>query len=110
MISVDLTFKERDRIHLQKILLQLKSNPYSNYEGFEKDVDGIIKSGGIPDELVRLCEARKVVDMFANPYILMHNCPIDPQLPYLDFKSPVIDKRKKKRSYVAEGFYWSTRN
>lgn len=104
MINVDLTFKERDRIHLQKILLKLKSNPYSNYESFEKDVDDIIKSGDIPDELVRLCEARKGVDMFASPYILIHNCPIDPHLPYLDFKSPVIDKRKKKRSYVTEGF------
>ena len=54
MISVDLTLKERDRIHLQKILLKLKNNPYSNYESFEKDVDGIIKSGDVPDELVTL--------------------------------------------------------
>lgn len=104
MISVDLTFKEKDRVHLQKILLNLKSNPYSNYECFEEEVDDIIKAGDIPVELARLCEARKIVDTFANPYILIHNCPIDPNLPYLNFKSPVIDKRIKKLSYVAEGF------
>lgn len=67
MISVDLTFKEKDRVHLQKILLNLKSNPYSNYECFEEEVDDIIKAGDIPVELARLCEARKIVDTFANP-------------------------------------------
>ena len=104
MINVDLVFNERDRIHLQKNLLQLKSNPYTHYESFEKEVDDLIKSGVMPDELVKLCEARKWVDMFTNPYILINNCPIDPHLPYLDFKSPIIDKRNRKLTYVAEGF------
>jgi hypothetical protein len=104
MISVDLTFKEKDKIYLQDILLKLENNPYSNYEFFEEEVDDVINRGEVPAELVRLCEARKNIDTFANPYIFIHNCPIDPHLPYLDFKSPVIDKRIKKLSYVAEGF------
>ncbi|VVP44361.1 hypothetical protein PS838_05020 [Pseudomonas fluorescens] len=36
MINVDLVLHERDRIHLQKNLLRLKSNPYTHYESFEK--------------------------------------------------------------------------
>lgn len=104
MICVDLTFKEKSRTHLLEILLRLEINPYSDYDCFETQVDDIIKSTGIPDELLRLCEARKSVDMFSNPYVLLHNCPIDPQLPNLDFSSPVIDKRKNKRTFVAEGF------
>jgi hypothetical protein len=51
MIGVDLTFRERSRTHLLETLLKLETNPYSDYDCFETQIDNIIKSTGIPDEV-----------------------------------------------------------
>jgi len=50
------------------------------------------------------CHNRKHADDYVNPYVRLKNCPVDSALPSLDLDNPVVDKRKKKTSYVAEAF------
>lgn len=103
-LPVDYQFSSADRATLTNTLLQITTNPYKDYGDFAMHIDRIIERGAVPASFVEFCENRREADMFKEPYVFLRNCPIDDSLPYLDFDEPVIDKRNRKITYVAEGF------
>jgi len=104
-IPADYTFSEKDNIALTNVLLEVRENPYTNYAAFSKIVRNIADDASyIPISFLDICEAKRRANRYFNPFVMLKNCPIDPDLPFLDFDSPVDDKRKSKKTYVAEAF------
>lgn len=103
-IEVDYVFANKERDALKSNLLQIKENPYTSYAEFEDRIDRIAEGGVVSDDFQALCEHKRVADVYDDPYVLLKNCPVDDNLPVLDYDSPVVDKRNRKTTYVAEGF------
>jgi len=103
-IDVDYIFSPSEHNALHDILSKIKSNPYSEYELFEKEISSIATSQNIPDIFKDICFIAKERDSFYKPYIYLKNCPIDNDKPLFDFKSPVESKYKLKKTFVAEAF------
>ncbi len=104
-IDVDFVFSNEANDVLTRRLLKIRVNPYKDYAGFQAEVIRMIaEAGPIPDDFRNLCHAKKYVNQFESPYVLLKNCPVDPDLPILDLDSPVVDKRNRKTTYVAEAF------
>jgi hypothetical protein len=103
-LAIDFHFSESESAALRAELLAISANPYTHYAQFDAAVDDVLYNGGIPDSFVKVCEHKHKADSFEEPYMLLRNCPIDENLPVLDFDEPVIDKRNRKKTYVAEAF------
>src|SRR5260370_39523318 len=103
-LPVDFRFSSRESSHMQRELMRISDNPYRYYSLFDAAVDSIISRGDVPDAFVEFCENRREVDTHEKPYVILRNCPIDINLPLLDYIDPVSDKRARKLTYVAEGF------
>ena len=104
-IPADYTFSEKDNIALTNVLLEVSENPYANYTAFSKTVRNIADDAShIPASFLDICEAKRRANRYVDPFVILKNCPVDPDLPFLDFDSPVEDKRKRKKTYVAEAF------
>ncbi|OZI20444.1 hypothetical protein CAL26_23390 [Bordetella genomosp. 9] len=103
-LTVDFIFTPQDATALQRILTDIDVNPYANYGAFEERVDAVIRSGQVPTAFLDCCEMRRHADSYESPYVVLRNCPIDAELPYLDFDNPVHDKRERKGTHVAEAF------
>ena len=104
-IDIDYIFSDDDNQSLTRRLLEVRANPYKDYAGFQTEVmRTIAEAGSLPEDFRNLCHAKKYVDQFESPYVFLKNCPVDPDLPSLDLDSPVVDKRNRKTTYVAEAF------
>lgn len=104
-LAIDYSFSENENSALVSALLSAQSNPYFEYAKFQNEILNLIQTDErISTEFKNFCAARKYSSLYEDPYVLIRNCPIDPYLPDLDLDSPVIDKRTRKNSYVAEGF------
>jgi hypothetical protein len=103
-LAVDFCFAPEDSARLQRALMAVEANPYACYDSFNEQVDQLIRGGAAPQAFLDCCEARRHADTYENPYVVLRNCPVDPALPMLDFNNPVLDKRARKRTYVAEAF------
>ncbi len=103
-LPIDYQFSSVDRDALRDKLLNIKVNPYKNYAEFEVRIDELMRNNLVPSSFVEFCEFKREADLFEEPYVFLRGCPVDPSLPYLDFDEPVIDKRNRKLTYVAEGF------
>lgn len=103
-MQVAFIFEDHEKKGLIDSLLEIRRNPYENYDAFSCVVHAIATSGVVANRFADFCESRKELDLFDNPYVLMENCPLDPVVPYLDFDEPVLDKRANKKTFVAEGF------
>ncbi|ELT91129.1 hypothetical protein CAPTEDRAFT_212443 [Capitella teleta] len=58
----------------------------------------------ISQDFKNFCFSKKYTNKYTDPYVLLKNCPVDPDLPELNVDSPVVDKRERKTTYVAEAF------
>lgn len=104
-IKADYSFSDEANDALTRRLLGIRTNPYKNYAAFQADVLRVTaEAGPIPQDFRNLCSAKRSVDPFDDPYVLLKNCPVDPELPMLDLDNPVVDKRNRKTTYVAEAF------
>lgn len=103
-LPVDFRFTEVEKKSLRNILMTINENPYTNYSKFESAVGDVLNNGGAPDSFVEFCGLQREVDTLEQPCVFLQNCPIDEDLPCLNFDDPVVDKRKRKTTYVAEGF------
>lgn len=103
-LNVDFCFTLPESARLQRALAAIDVNPYACYGEFEARVDAVIANGQVPQAFLDCCAARREADSYEHPYVVLRNCPIDADLPYLDFDDPVGDKRARKQTYVAEAF------
>lgn len=103
-IPVDYRFTNTEREEIYKILSEIRTNPYKDYDGFSIEVDKLLKKYNISPALKKICEYKRSINSFDDPYVLLKNCPIDKDLPFLDFEEPVLDKRNRKKTYVSEAF------
>lgn len=86
-------------------LLKIHVNPNADYAGFQAEVMRVVaESGAIAEDFRNLCNVKKFANQYEEPYILLKNCPVDPELPMLDLDTPVVDKHNRKTTYVAEAF------
>lgn len=104
-IKVDYVFSATDNNALTQQLLAIQSNPYKDYAAFRADVMNVVAdSHAVPESFRNLCHLKKYANQFDDPYVMLKNCPVDPDLPMLDLDQPVIDKRNRKTTYVSEAF------
>ncbi|KAK0674041.1 hypothetical protein QBC41DRAFT_388182 [Cercophora samala] len=103
-IPVDFIFSDKERDHLKSSLLKVTDSPYSAYPRFEEQIDHLLATGAVADRFQKLCETKRGIDSYHDPYFLIKNCPIDDNLPHLSFQTPVADKRTLKKTFVSEGF------
>ena len=104
-IKTDYVFSDAANEALTRRLLEVRTNPYKDYAGFQADVLRVMaEAGAIPEDFQNLCRIKKCANPFDDPYVLLKNCPVDPELPMLDLDNPVVDKRNRKTTYVAEAF------
>lgn len=92
---------ERDR--MKSHLLDVSVDPYMDYPGFRSAVRDIA-SNFSGTETADFLETTMERDQLEHPCVTMGNAPIDDKLPMLDFVNAVADKRKRKTTYVSEGF------
>ena len=104
-ISVDYIFSRAENHALVNALTSIRENPYTEYAAFQNAVMRLIRDDDrISIDFRNFCSGRKYAKLYDEPYVLLRNCPVDPELPELDLDSPVVDKRSRKQTYVAEGF------
>ncbi|ANN68661.1 hypothetical protein [Bordetella bronchialis] len=103
-LTVDFCFAPEDSARLQRALTAIGANPYTRYGEFDARVDAVIRHGQVPQAFLDACASLRHADTYESPYVVLRNCPIDADLPYLDFDDPVTDKRTRKKTYVAEAF------
>lgn len=104
-IPVDLILSNDENTALTSLLMGVTENPYQDYPAFRAKISALIEDGTqVPDSLRELCYHKRRANQFEEPYVFIKNCPLDPVLPYLDIDSPVVDKRARKQTYVAEAF------
>jgi L-asparagine oxygenase len=104
-LPIDYLFSEEENSTLRAAFCKgLTISPYKNYSGFDAELSEILDGGDVPRSFVEFCLHKREANTFEEPYVVLRNCPIDENLPFLDFDEPVIDKRNRKTTYVAEGF------
>jgi len=108
-LPAQLVLDGSDRASLYEALVGLQANPYTEYDNFMVEISGLAQGGDVPDELARVAKEASAVDARDEPFVLIQNCPIDQEVPVWDFDDPVNDKRRRKTTFVAEGFLalWS---
>lgn len=104
-MNVDFIFSEEDHDSMAERFLEINVNPYKDFARFHIEIlDIISRESLIPEAFLNFCYKSRRKNLFDNPYIMIKNCPVDPDLPFLDIDNPVIDKRNRKKTYVAEAF------
>ncbi len=104
-IEVDYIFTAEVNKALTNRLLSIQVNPYKDYAGFQTEVMRVLSEQEVlPEDFLNLCHAKKHANQFDDPYVMLKNSPVDPDLPELDLDNPVVDKRNRKLTYVAEAF------
>lgn len=85
------------------LLAQVTAHPFMDYAQFEAQIRDLAQQG-IPAELAEIIAAAKHRDIRRKPYFYIANCPVDRELPVLDWENPRADKLKHKKTFIAEGF------
>lgn len=97
------TFSTNEQKQLLKIL-DVRINPYSEYQSFLEQIKFIIARKDIPEFFLDVCNQVRGLDLNDSPAIILRNCPIDQVLPVFDRKDPVNSKYKLKKTFIAEAF------
>jgi hypothetical protein len=96
-------FSDADRQTLLSVLQRVKSNPYTEFVEFQRDVRRVIEAGEIPVGFADTCLLIKQQrDRGVSNVHVLRNCPIDPDVPQLDPADPVKDKYRKKQTFIGE--------
>lgn len=102
--DIHFAFTGEETRTLVKNLTEISSNPYVDYRSFDEAIQSIVAGGVIPERFVDFTNEAKLWPRHEVPCITITGCPIDDDLPFLDFSNPVIDKRARKATYVSEAF------
>ncbi|WP_337882746.1 hypothetical protein [Chromobacterium haemolyticum] len=100
---IQFTFTDSEKNAIFKLLSEIIISPYQDYDNFISVVSDVVRNGNIPERFMVYCENKRKEDERESPYTVFDNCPIDIELPWLGFVNPVVEKRKLKKTYVAEG-------
>jgi hypothetical protein len=82
----------------------IRVNPYSDYPAFRREVQSYATTLPADSRFAEFISMVCARNSYEYPHVTMDNCPIDSELPRLDFENPVEDKRARKRTYVSEAF------
>jgi L-asparagine oxygenase len=102
--TADFIFSDEDKNHLTSLLLEVTSSPFDNYPTFLAAIQRLANSDEIPDSLREICNKNKERNFIHEPYVYLKNCPVDKNLPLLDWKNPREQKLLLKKTNVGEGF------
>lgn len=103
-IKPEFVFTSEESEYLLKVFLDIKVNPYTHRAEFKETVAEIIAENNVPQRFKKFVVDQQKRDHREYPFIFIKNCPIDPDLPMLDFENPVEYKREHKKTFVAEAF------
>lgn len=84
-------------------LAQVTAHPFTDFAAFEAQLRELAELP-LPAELEDIIAMAKHRDIRRKPYFYIANCPVDRELPILDWENPRADKLKKKQTFIAEGF------
>jgi L-asparagine oxygenase len=97
-------FTDEERETFIREFSDIRVNPYSDYVAFRKGVKSYATTLPADSRFAEFISMVCARDAYEYPHVTMANCPIDSELPRLDFENPVEDKRARKRTYVSETF------
>ena len=83
--TANFTFSDEERNHLTTLLLKITSSPFENYPTFLAAIQRLAKSDEIPTSLRKFCKKSKERNFVEQPYVYLKNCPVDINLPFLDW-------------------------
>jgi len=97
------TVSAEEKLNLQNVLLEVKTNPYNDYLEFKQSISGLIAEGLIPNDLHCFINDSRVHCQKQYPFVFIEGMPLDPILPYFSNEDPVREKRELKTTFVSEG-------
>jgi hypothetical protein len=103
-LDVQLALSDLDRDRLRARLLEFTTHPYEHYDDFMAEIGAFASSGDVPEALAEVAADACASDQRDAPFVLIRNCPIDLDVPIFDYDEPVVDKRRTKSTFIAEGF------
>ncbi|WP_423393046.1 hypothetical protein [Burkholderia sp. LMG 21824] len=98
------TLSDRERDSLYSDLASVSGNPYENYHEFVTAIRELVASSRSFDVLRKIASQISECRPEDSPFVFGRNCPIDKNLPILDWENPVEDKKLNKTTYISEGF------
>ncbi|XIE77241.1 hypothetical protein AB6O49_00785 [Streptomyces sp. SBR177] len=103
-IDYDFVFTETEVRNLRDALLEVTAHPYSGFDAFMDELATLRGDHRLPTRFVDFCEASMLRDFTQEPFVVIGNAPIDPELPRFTSADPVGEKYRLKKSFVGEGF------
>ena len=103
-LPISFSFSAIQARRLKGALLEVKSNPYSEYRDFKGEVARIVNSGVLPVPFMERVQAASASDGWDSPFVFIESVPLDDDLPILDNSDPTLSKRATKRTFVIEGY------
>lgn len=91
---------ERDQLYE---VLDVDVNPYRDYGRFLERIRAIARDR-VPGFFRAVCRDLAARDLHAQPVLYLQNCPIDREVPLLDYEDPLTSKHAQKRTFVGEAF------
>ncbi|WP_207005670.1 TauD/TfdA family dioxygenase [Trinickia mobilis] len=79
-------------------------SPYADYHRFSDELRSKVSAHGMPAFLKNLSEQIAESRKDGCSIHVLENCPVDEDLPYLGHVNPAADKKREKKSFVAESF------
>lgn len=99
------TFSPYEHDVLFSALQEIKENPYCNYDAFSLDIANLVETNAVPSFFVDICaQIKHDRDTGLSNVHVLRNCPIDPDVPYLNSDDPLNDKYEKKQTFIGEAF------
>ncbi|MFF1459632.1 hypothetical protein [Streptomyces sp. NPDC058330] len=103
-IDYDFVFTEAERDGLREVLLEIATNPYSDFESYMADMSRLRGDQRLGSRFTDFCEMSMLRDFSKAPLVVIGNAPIDLDLPRFGSTNPVDEKYRLKKTFVAEGF------
>jgi L-asparagine oxygenase len=103
-IDYDFVFTEDETNALHDALYEVAAHPYRDFAAFIADLGLLQGDRRMPTRFVEFCEASVLRDFSSKPFVVIGNAPIDRDLPRFGSGDPVAEKRRLKKTFVAEGF------
>ena len=99
----DIRLTDNQNNTLLSLFSDIDINPYANYVDFKRAIASITKLDAVADVADGLATLKER-NLGEFPFVYIENCPIDLELPELDWQRVAESKRAKKTSYVSESF------
>jgi L-asparagine oxygenase len=103
-VNPQFVFSDEERETFVRDFSSIRVNPYWDYPAFRKEVQSYATTLSADSRFAEFVSMVSARDSHEYPHVTMNNCPIDSELPRLDFENPVEDKRARKRTYISETF------